>query len=209
MSGSGDKMATEAAAEDQRLIARIATGDERALDALYALYRPRLRRYLWLRLNGDETVVEEALQDTFLAVWESAGRFRGEAQVATWVFQIAHNIAIHARRRGARRPASAPLLAAEQPAGGTQRDPYAEGVVSRLAMRDALSTLSEKHRVVLDLFFRQGFAAGEIAAILGVPAGTVRSRVSYARRALREALDQPSNPTWRRPTSQARAGEEE
>jgi DNA-directed RNA polymerase specialized sigma24 family protein len=88
--------------------------------------------------------VEEALQDTFLALWESAGRFRGEAAVATWVFQIAHNIA----------------------ARGQQR------------------------REALDLFFRQGFAAQEIALILGVPPGTVRSRLSYARKALRQELSE-------------------
>jgi RNA polymerase sigma-70 factor, ECF subfamily len=200
-------MATEPAAEDRRLLARIATGDEQALDTLYARYRPRLRHYLWLRLEGDEMGVEEALQDTFLAVWESAGGFRGEALVATWVFQIAHNIAAHARQRGARRPASAPLLAAERAGASAQRDPYAEGVVNRLAMRDALARLSEKHREVLDLFFRQGFAADEIAAILGVPAGTVRSRVSYARKALRDALNQPSDPAWRRPAPQAQPAE--
>lgn len=182
-------MVSDAAAEDQRLIARIAARDESALDALYALYRPRLRRYLWARLEGDESAVEEALQDTFLAVWESAGRFRGEARVATWVFQIAHNTAVRARQRRARRPVSAPLLAADHASAGSQRDPYAEGVVTRLAVHDALGKLSDKHREALDLFFRQGFAADEIAAILGVPAGTVRSRVSYARKALRQELE--------------------
>ena len=76
-------------------------------------------------------------------------------------------------------------------------------------MREALSHLSEKHREVLDLFFRQGFVADEIAAILGIPAGTVRSRMSYARKALRDALDQPSNPAWRRPAPGTQPGKEE
>ncbi len=191
-------METEAADEDRRLIVRIATGDEQALDALYARYRPRLRSYLWRLLDGDDGLVEEALQDIFLAVWQAAARFRGEAKVATWVFQIAHNIAITARQRGARHPASAPLLAAEGPGVSAQRDPYrdpyTEAVITRLAMRDALGKLSEKHREALDLFFRQGFSADEIAAILGIPAGTVRSRVSYARKALRDELQEPQEP---------------
>jgi RNA polymerase sigma-70 factor (ECF subfamily) len=182
-------MTSDEAAEDRRLVARVASGEEGALDVLYARYRPRLRRYLWQRLFGDEGLVEEALQDTFLAVWERAARFRGEAAVATWVFQIAHNIAAQAQRRGARRPDHAPLLDAERASESVGRDPYAEGVIARMAVHEALGKLSEKHREVLDLFFRQGFAAEEVATILGLPAGTVRSRLSYARKALRQELD--------------------
>lgn len=200
-------MDTEATEEDRRLIARIATGDERALDTLYARYRPRLRRYLWRLLDGDDGLVEEALQDIFLAVWQSAARFRGEAKIATWVFQIAHNIALHARQRGARHPTSASLLAADGQGASVQRDPYTEAVITRLSVRDALGKLSKKHREVLDLFFRQGFSADEIAAILGVPPGTVRSRMSYARKALRNELNEPYEPHGNA-SSQARIGEE-
>lgn len=183
-------METEAANEDRRLIARIATGDEQALDTLYVRYRPRLRSYLWRLLDGNDGLVEESLQDIFVAVWQSAARFRGEAKVATWVFQIAHNVAVTARQRSARHPASAPLLAAESVDASAQRDPYSDAVITRLVVRDALDKLSEKHREALDLFFRQGFSADEIAAILGIPAGTVRSRVSYARKALRDELSE-------------------
>lgn len=186
-------MTSDEAAEDRRLVGRIAAGNEGALDALYARYRPRLRHYLWPRLDGDAGRVEEALQDTFLAVWESAARFRGEATVGVWVFQIAHNIGARSQRRGARRPDREPLPDGERASGPAARsasaDPCAEGVITRIVYRDALGKLSEKHRAALDLFFRQGFNAGEIATILGVPAGTVRSRLSYARKALRHELD--------------------
>ncbi|HEU0028888.1 MAG TPA: RNA polymerase sigma factor [Ktedonobacterales bacterium] len=205
-------METEASAaeEDRRLLARIATGDEVALDTLYARYRPRLRGYLWRLLDGDGGLVEEALQDIFLAVWQTAARFRGEAQVATWLFRIAHNIAFTARQRGARHPSSAPLLAAEAPHARAQHDPYGEAVISRLAVHDALGRLSDKHREALDLFFRQGFSADEIAAILGIPSGTVRSRLSYARKALREELQEPRelDRPYGSASSQPRAGEE-
>ncbi len=177
--------------EDRRLLAQIAAGNEQALDLLYARYRPRLRRYLWRLLDGDEGVVEEALQDTFLAVWHSAARFRCEATVATWVFQIAHNIALHARQRSARQPVIAPLLAADAPSAHRLHAPDTDVVIVRLSMHDALNQLSEKHREVLDLFFRQGFSSDEIAAILDIPAGTVRSRLSYARKALRDELNAP------------------
>ena len=155
--------------------------------------------------------MEEALQDIFLAVWRSAGRFRGEAKVATWVFQIAHNVATRAHQRDARHPASAPLLAAEAPGASVQPDPYGERVIARLAIHDALGRLSDKHREALDLFFRQGFSADEIAAILGIPAGTVRSRLSYARKALRDELNDyyhESQQSHGAAGPQARIGEE-
>ena len=202
--------AAQAADEDRRLIAQIAIGDERALDTLYARYRPRLRGYLWRLLDGDGGLVEEALQDIFLAVWQTAARYRGEAKVATWVFQIAHNIAISARRRGERQPDQAPLLAADRPDrpdAPAQSDPYGEAVIARLSVRDALGKLSEKHREVLDLFFRQGFFPDEIAAILGIPPGTVRSRLSYARKALRDELNDRQQP-YGSASSQPRTGEE-
>lgn len=207
MAVGGDAMDTEATENDRQLIARIATGSEQALDILYARYRLRLRSYLWRLLNGDDGLVEEALQDTFLAVWRSAAHFRCDAKVVTWIFQIAHNIALHARQRSTRHPASAPLLAADAPGVYEHRDPYSEAVIARLSMHDALSKLSGKHREVLDLFFRQGFSADEIAVILGIPAGTVRSRVSYARKALREELHD-SHPSHRSARIQARIGEE-
>jgi RNA polymerase sigma-70 factor (ECF subfamily) len=197
-------MEIDQAADDLRLIARIAIREESALAALYMRYRPRLRLYLWPRLGGDEGLIEEILQDTFLAVWENGARFRGDAKVATWLFQIAHFRATVARRYSARRPNPAPLLAAERGDTGAG-DLYAESVVARLAIHSALAKLSEKHREILDLFFYQGFTAEEIATILGIPAGTVRSRLSYARKALRQELD-AADETYS--AAQARIGEE-
>src|SRR5215831_13895925 len=89
--------------DDEVLLGQIAEGDQEALRELYTRYRPRVRRYLWYQLHGDHGRVEEALQDIFLAVWRSAGKYRGEARVATWLFQIAHYHVLHARREAARR----------------------------------------------------------------------------------------------------------
>ncbi|HEV2237004.1 MAG TPA: sigma factor, partial [Ktedonobacterales bacterium] len=85
--------------DEAELLAAIAAGDEDALRQLYLRERPRLRRYLWHQLGGEASLVEEVLQDTFLAVWRQAGTFRGEARVSTWIFQIAHYLALEARRR--------------------------------------------------------------------------------------------------------------
>jgi RNA polymerase sigma-70 factor (ECF subfamily) len=169
------------------LLAQIATGDENALRQLYTRLRPALRRYLWHQLDGDATAVEEALQDTFVAVWRSAGSFRGDAKVATWVYQIARFQALHSRRRTAR-VSAVTTHSAPDDEGEDDRMGYGpsceDEVVGRLTLSAALRQLSRKHREALELVFLYGFTLDEVAQILDVPVGTVKSRVSYARRAL-------------------------
>jgi RNA polymerase sigma-70 factor (ECF subfamily) len=178
--------------EDDTLIARMAAGDEVALHTFYDRYRPRLRRYLWHQLDGDLSRVEDLLQEIFLAAWQTAATFRGTAQVATWLFQIAHHRVAHARRADARRPEGhlAPPLDPNDSgaAGAWGHVAHEDAVVDRLALDDALAELAPKHREVLELLFIQGFTSDEVAAILSVPPGTIRSRLTYARRALHEAL---------------------
>lgn len=171
------------------LLWQVAEGDEEALRQLYVAYRPRLRRYLWHQLDGDGHAVEEALQDTFLAVWRTAGGYRGEAKVATWLFQIAHYVALRTRKAAARRGWSEGDLERSEEAAIPMATSPEDMVLGQLSLDEALSRLSVKHRAVLHLVFQQGFTAEEAAQILGVPVGTVKSRMSYARRALQRALD--------------------
>ncbi len=173
------------------LIRRIARGDEEALRQLYAEFRPRLRRYLWHRLDGDMHALEEALQDTFLAVWRTAGAYRGEAKVATWLFQIAHYQALRVRQSADRRARLAGESAEQVEESHASAFRPEDAVLDRLVLDEALCRLSAKHRAVLHLVFQQGFTMDEVARILDVPVGTVKSRVSYARRALRDALAAP------------------
>ena len=177
--------------DEQAIIARIADGDQHALHELYTTYRPRLRRYLWHQLQGDHGLVEEALQDIFLSVWKSAGTFRHEAQVGTWLFRIARHRVSHQRRDTARRPEGHLIHLDEnddESATPLHILSHKDAVVERLALNDALNQLSEKHREVLELIFRYGFSLEEVAQILEVPAGTIKSRISYARRALMREL---------------------
>src|SRR5262249_59045124 len=88
--------------DPRRLLCRVAHGDEEALRQLYVEYHLRLQRYLWRLLDGDGHAVEEALQDTFLAVWRAASGYRADASVTTWIFQIAHNVAARTRQTSAR-----------------------------------------------------------------------------------------------------------
>jgi RNA polymerase sigma-70 factor (ECF subfamily) len=181
--------------DERALLTRIAQGDQEALKCLYAAYRSRLWSYLWRQLDRDTNWTEELVQDVLLAVWRSAGSYRGEAQVATWLFRIAHNLAANARRARARRIQPEPLEDAddgqEQSDAGLSHLPE-DRILDRLALTEALDQLSPRHREVLHLAFYQGFAPSEIAGILSVPVGTVKSRLSYARRALQAQLAQTS-----------------
>lgn len=178
--------------DEAELLAAIAGGDEDALRQLYLRERPRLRRYLWHQLGGESGLVEEVLQDVFLAVWRQAATFRGEARVRTWVFQIAHYLALEARRRRDRLSRErVPLddaAADEAPSAEYAAASHETGVLDRLALADAVGALSPSHRAVLYLIAQQGFSHAEAARILGVPVGTVKSRMSYARAALLRAM---------------------
>jgi RNA polymerase sigma-70 factor (ECF subfamily) len=178
----------------ETLLARVAAGDEEALRQFYDAFRPRLRAYLWRQLDGDLTAVEEALQDVFVAVWRTAASYRGEARVATWLFQIAHYRALRVRhgRRGVDPDISLESLdeadGVASALGSYISHTHEEQVLDRLALTQALGALSPKHREALYLVSRQGFSLEEAAAILDVPVGTVKSRMSYASKALLAAL---------------------
>jgi RNA polymerase sigma-70 factor (ECF subfamily) len=185
--------------DEQRLLAQVATGDEEALHQLYLAYRPRLRRYLWHQLGGDSASVEEALQDVFMAVWRNAKGYRAEARVSTWLYQITHYIALRSRARLDRHHGSLRFEASgndEDDGEDWTGETYLtsdERVLDRLVLSDALRSLSPKHREVLVLIFQHGFSLDEAARILDVPAGTVKSRISYARKALwRELYSTPA-----------------
>jgi RNA polymerase sigma-70 factor, ECF subfamily len=193
--------------DERLLLGQVAGGDEEAMRQLYFAYRPRLRRYLWHQLGGDMSRVEEALQDIFLAVWRSAGGYRGDARVSTWVYRIAHNVALDARRRLARYPQPLRLAAFadedDPDLDGNVATPDAgaddeETLLDRLALADAIGRLSEKHRDALALVFQQGFSLEEAAQVLDVPLGTIKSRISYARKALLRELSATSRKEARR-----------
>lgn len=178
------------AADDLALLHRIAQGDAEALRALYEAQHARLWRYLWYALAGDAGLVEEVLQDVFVAVWQAAATYQGTAQPTTWLFQIAHNRAANARRARERHADVVPLVsdAAATEAGGMAGGDLEEAVLTRLALGEALHHLAPHHQAVLNLFFYQGFSLQEIAQILGVPVGTVKSRINHARRAMAQAM---------------------
>jgi RNA polymerase sigma-70 factor (ECF subfamily) len=172
-----------------QLLALVAAGDhERAFGALYDAFAGELYR-LGLRLLGDRGQAEELVQETFVRLWRSAARYDPQrARVRGFTFMIAKRIAIDLMRRASARPR---LVAGPEDALADARvEDEVERVMREFEVRDALASLSHKHREVLELSFDEDLADTQIAERLGVPIGTVRSRTYYALRALRVALEE-------------------
>lgn len=173
---------------DEALLQRLGDGDARALETLYQLHGAALFGFL-LAITDDRTLAEEVLQDTLLAAWRSAAGFRGGAKVRTWLFAIARR---QARDRTRRR--RLPVVADEE--GAMVADP-APGPEQLALLRDdvadvvqAARELPPHQREVLALIFVHELTYEEAARVVGVPLGTVKSRLSLARRALQQRYQQ-------------------
>lgn len=168
-------------------LARIARGDESALEGLYGLYAPAVLAFVSARL-GDRGVAEEVAADVWLGCWRSAAAFRGDSRVLTWLLGIAKRQACARMRRV--RPTECPLdegatLLADEAGGPSEALMEQAGVDEIVAALDALPpALAETVR----LAWLHELPYAEIAQVTDVPVGTVKSRVSRARALVREML---------------------
>ena len=168
---------------DSELLAAVAEGDRRAFDALYG------RHFAWLHLRlsrrcADPSLVEEAIQDTFLTIWRKPGSYRGQGDVGAWVWGIGIRQLLNRMRRR-KTPAwhllvhSDRLLSAEDTALLATEHGDLGGAIDRL---------SPELRAVVQATVIDGLTTREAARVLGVPSGTVKTRMMRARHQLREAL---------------------
>jgi len=186
LQGSG-QMSGESLIDDVQLLKRIAREDRQALAELYTRYQRPLFSYL-LQLTPDYGLAEELLQDTLVAVWKSARTFEGRSSVLTWLVGIARRQAHNTLRQR-----KLPLVDISEldcmPAQELEPEAFALASVVRDELAQAFRQLAPVHREVLLLTFIQELSYQEIATVLEVPVGTVKSRLSNARRALRAFLD--------------------
>ena len=171
------------AREEADLVARIAAGDIGAPVAeLYRRYAGRLYRYA-LQALGDTGLAEETVQECFVRLWRTAGQFdprRGS--VAAYLIVLARSAAADVRKR----PSSRPLVPLQEAHVPPKPDSVDE-ILTGLVVREAVDSLSPAHRQVL-LLAEAGLSQSQIAARLGLPLGTVKTRTFHALRALRAAL---------------------
>ncbi len=173
---------------ETRLMLRVREGSEEAFRELYELYRKPLANFLY-RLCWNRSRVDDLVQEVFLRLWRARGSYEPTAKVSTYVFRIASN---HWINEAAKRREQA-LGGADQ-AGGT--DPSAPLVQSEVqaAVRRAIDALPEGERMCLVLSEYNGLKYAEIGEVLGIPVGTVKSRVFSAVGRLRESLKGLQNP---------------
>lgn len=171
---------------DAALVHAIARGDVHALDTLYARLGPGLLSYLTSYLN-DRQLAEEVLQDVMLAVWNNAASFRGESKVRTWLLVIARNRAINAHRRKV--PQLMPLDdELDFQSGDTSPLEKVERKTQREALHEVLQSMPPTQREILELVFFHQLSGPEVAELLGINIGTVKSRLHRAKEMLRRAL---------------------
>ena len=170
---------------DATLIARIATGDRLAMHVLFARHKTRVYRFI-LRLVGDAASADDLTSEVFLTVWRRAHQLQGRAAGSTWLLAIARFKVLEELRR--RRNT------ATEPEEGDASDPAADPEAScadkhrGATLRRCLDALSPDHRAVIDLVYYHEKSVHEVAAIIGVPCATVKTRVFYARKKLATLL---------------------
>jgi RNA polymerase sigma-70 factor (ECF subfamily) len=173
---------------DALLLERVAAKDRGAFQELYQRYYQRLFGFIF-KLTRRPDLVEEALNDTLLAVWKGAASFAGRSRPSTWILGIAHRQALKSlsRVRRAERDVEAPPEEAPRDAS--------EGPESLAARRELASTLGQalaqlppEQRAVVELTYYHGCSYAEISGIVGCPVNTVKTRMFHARRRLRGLL---------------------
>lgn len=188
MTAASPDIANGMTAAHARLIVRIAeTADREAFAELFRHFAPRIKSYM-LRLGASDGEAEDLAQEAMVAVWRKAGQFDpGKAAAATWIFAIARNLRIDRLRRE-RRPEIDPDDPALVPDDAPSADQVLAASQSRERVRKALRELPEEQIRVVELSFFEDLPHAAISQSLGIPLGTVKSRLRLAMGRLRTAL---------------------
>lgn len=184
-----DDRGTPTAAQLSELILRVAaSADRQAFEGLFLHFAPRVKGYL-LRGGAEPGLAEEIAQETLLAVWRKSASFDpAKAGASTWIFTIARNLRIDRARRAAQ-----PAALAEDPSQEAEAPPAADEVIAAAErddrVRRLVADLPPEQAEIVQLSFFAEKPQTQIAESLGIPLGTVKSRVRLAMARLRTALE--------------------
>lgn len=164
---------------------------EEGVREAYAAHGGELYRFA-LRGLGDVGLAQDAVQETFLRAWRARERYDPQvAALRTWLFGIARNVVVDLHRNRGARPWLRSLVDHETLAGSSAPGPDAwEGLVRRWLVEEALRRLGDDHRVALEQTYLLDRSYDEVAAELGIPVSTLRSRVFYGLKALRVVMEE-------------------
>jgi len=196
---NGLDRATGLTAEEAMFVVRLQANEDAAYDELVRTYSSSIFHVAY-RMLGDSAEASDVVQEIFLKVFRNIAGFKGEAALKTWIFRIALSEVLNRLRWWKRRHRFATVSLDDQPNGsGTgaahtvaSSSPTPEQVLQskeqETAIQQALGRLSREHRSIVVLRDIEGFSYNEIADVLGVSIGTVKSRLARARADLKQAL---------------------
>lgn len=175
--------------EEFALLARAAEGDHDAFTRVMKTHEDRIFA-VCMRMLADREAALDVTQETFITAFRKAHQFKGNSAVGTWLYRIAVNNCYDHLRRNKRKPADS------LPEHFDQADPFAteevEASAHRKEIEEALASLPKEYRAAVILADMEGMSLPEVAQALGVPVGTVKSRLFRGRRMLAERLGEPN-----------------
>lgn len=174
--------------EDTDLVDRVLAGDRHAFTDLVRRHDDVLRGVAY-KILGDRQRMDDVMQDAYVRAYRSMGSFRRDARLSTWLHRIVTNACIDELRRAGRRPTPVDVTDAQWDRPVDQAGPERVALAGDVLLR-GLATLPYEQRAALVLVDGQGYDHQTVAEVLGVAVGTVASRVSRARAALRATIDE-------------------
>ena len=195
--------------DEREVVRRVGAGDVRAFEALFARYHEPIRRHV-RRVVRDPATAEDLTQEVFERVWTRAGQWNGRGTFQAWLFRVATNLALNQLRSRRRHPQE-PLTRREVESGVPTDEPSeawlvdpaavdpsdaAERGVDRDRLRQLLTGLPDDKRRVLELVHIADMDLATVAEVLGIPVGTVKSRLYYARKRLAQAWRELDGDDW-------------
>ena len=172
---------------DEQLMARAAAGNDTAFEELYRRYARRLKGFFFMQVGGDEELAADSTHDVFLRAYEARTRYQEGSNFRTWIFTIAYNICRNHYRNNAY---EAQLLASldAEPISEGQIEVEMDAAVLDEALQQVLSELPAPLHQIFSLHYQEELTIPQVAEIVGVPAGTVKSRLHKTMTIIRKRL---------------------
>lgn len=177
---------------DEQLMAKAAAGSDTAFEELYRRYARRLKGFFFLQLGGDEELAADATHDVFLRAYEARDRYREGRKVDTWLFTIAYNICRNHYRSNAYEAQLLATLDAE-PITNQQIEVQLDQTALDEALTQVLDELPAPLHQIFSLHYQEELTIPQIAEIVGVPEGTIKSRLHKTMNIIRKKLKKYEN----------------
>ena len=177
---------------DEQLMAKAATGSDTAFEELYRRYARRLKGFFFLQLGGDEELAADATHDVFLRAYEARDRYQEGRRVDTWLFTIAYNICRNHYRSNAYEAQLLATLDAE-PITNQQIEVQLDQTALDEALTQVLAELPAPLHQIFSLHYQEELTIPQIAEIVGVPEGTIKSRLHKTMNIIRKKLKKYEN----------------